>query len=260
MSYKNPKIKIFLFIVLFLLSVSLILAIIYGKDASNNELSQNNTKNDSSKIVQEDATIHKLKNLNRDAVDNARNVVTGSVPGVTDADYYLGSLSSPVEMIIYCDFKSQLCSDYQETVKQVLREFGDQVLVVFRHFYLSNSNNSRSTALAMECAGEQGKFFEMGSLLLGDYLNNVKSDYLLDVAEEIGLNRQTFDDCLKSEKYSDKILSQLQDAEKAGVLGVPCTFINGEKLPGNYSFDDFRDSSGRDREGVKSVILRKLKK
>jgi protein-disulfide isomerase len=63
---------------------------------------------------------------------------------------------------------------------------------------------------------------------------------------------------LDTEKYKDKITEQMLGGRNAGVTGTPGSFVNNEIIPGAYPFEDFTDSSGREREGMKSIITRHL--
>jgi len=54
------------------------------------------------------------------------------------------------------------------------------------------------------------------------------------------LNRETFSDCLWSEKYKDKVAKDLEDGKNAGVTATPTIFINGRKEEGLLSFESYK--------------------
>ena len=60
------------------------------------------------------------------------------------------------------------------------------------------------------------------------------------------------------EKYKDKIQAQMDAGSNFGVTGTPGNFINGEPAPGAVPFEDFTDSTGRQRKGMRSIIERHL--
>ena len=51
---------------------------------------------------------------------------------------------------------------------------------------------------------------------------------LSDFAEELGLNRSKFDECLNSGKYTDHIASDQAGGSSAGVTGTPGSFLVDE--------------------------------
>ena len=55
----------------------------------------------------------------------------------------------------------------------------------------------------------------------------------------MGLNTQQFDDCLDSGKTADEVKKDMTDAQKYGVQGTPCFFINGIKVEGALPYSVF---------------------
>lgn len=82
---------------------------------------------------------------------------------------------------------------------------------------------------AANCAGEQGKYWEMHNRLF----TNQKALGLKALpghAEAIGLDLQTFKECLSSGKHDAEIRADMEDGVKAGVRGTP-TFLLGLTEP-----------------------------
>ncbi len=180
---------------------------------------------------------------------------------VNESDHYVGDLSAPVHIIEYSDFECPFCYSFSKTMTKVKEEFGDKVVIAFRHFPLQSHKNAIPAAIASECAGEQGKFWEMHDKLFDNAKNHeLNLDQYRTNAEGLDLDLDQFDTCLREEKYKDKIISSMAEGKRNGVSGTPASFVNGEVVPGAYPFDDFIDSQKREREGMKTIILRHLKK
>jgi protein-disulfide isomerase len=60
------------------------------------------------------------------------------------------------------------------------------------------------------------------------------ADLYVSIAQDLGLNMGTFNDCVASEKYVDKIEAQAQAGAAAGVSGTPGSFVidaDGNAIP-----------------------------
>jgi protein-disulfide isomerase len=190
------------------------------------------------------------------AVDNG---AYQPVRPIEKGDHYQGKLDAPIQIIIYSSFKCPLTSQFNKTIEQAKQEFGDKVVIAFRHFILRGDNNALPAALAAECAAEQGKFWEMHDKL---YANSGTAGTGMEqfkiYAVELDLDADKFNKCADEEKYADKINNQILESESFGVIGTPTSFVNGEQADGAVPFDDFVHSDGRAGEGMKNIILRQL--
>lgn len=197
---------------------------------------------------------------NKEALEKAKNGEEGVLRKIDETDHIIGGLGAPVELIIYSDFQCPFCADFSKTVKRVINEFGDKIVVAYRHFPLTAiHDNALAAAIASECAAEQGKFWEMHDQLFYDNeADRMSAVQFKDDAKELKLNQVKFNKCLDTEKYKDKVMSQMLEGRNAGVTGTPGSFLNGQPLPGAYPFEDFTDSGGYARKGMKSLIEKAL--
>ncbi len=103
-------------------------------------------------------------------------------------------------------------------------------------------------AVAVSCAGEEGKFWEMHDRL---FANQKALEPWTAHAEAVGLDTAKFDACLASGKFDQEIRRQMGEARKAGVTGTPAFLIgrtepNSSKvkvlavLKGAKAFADFK--------------------
>jgi len=108
--------------------------------------------------------------------------------------------------------------------------------LVFRHFPLDNLHTkARSEAQATECAAEQGKFWEYIDRLFEITPSNdgLAEEALKQIATELNLDLNQFEDCQSSEKYQEKINAYLADGIKAGARGTPYSILiskQGDKI------------------------------
>lgn len=151
------------------------------------------------------------------------------IPAVTSADHIRGNKNAKVVIVEYGDIQCPYCGAFHPTMLQVMKDYGDKVEWVFRHFPLSFHPNAQPAAVASECASEQGKFWEFLDAMYADQ-NSLATDFYVKTATSLGLNVTQFKSCLTSGKYDKLIANDESAGEAAGVNGTPTTFINGKML------------------------------
>ena len=82
--------------------------------------------------------------------------------------------------------------------------------------------NAFRAAEAANCAGEQGKYWEMHDQL---FANQKTLDSWSAHAEAVGLDAAQFDACLASGKHVPEIRGDMAQAQRAGVNGTPGFFL-----------------------------------
>jgi protein-disulfide isomerase len=158
---------------------------------------------------------------------------SAGVPAVNDGDYIRGDVNAPVTIIEYSDFECPYCERFHPTMEQVMEEYDGQVRWILRSFPLSFHSNAEPAGVAAECAGQQGKFWEMGDALFENRAS-LGEELYLRLAGEIGLNVGEFTTCTNGDEAVAKIRKQAQDGAAAGVTGTPGSFIidaDGNAIP-----------------------------
>ncbi|PLX21788.1 hypothetical protein C0584_01645 [Candidatus Parcubacteria bacterium] len=243
--------------IIILLVVFSLIGLAYLFSFKNNDKAVENILGDTG-LIEKDST----KNSYSQALDAAKKLKYLQMRPIDESDYHIGNLDAPVKIIYYSDFECPFCPDYVETLNTVLEEYSsEEVVFAFRHFILSNHSFALDAALAFECGVEQTDFMDMYLALYEDSKNQTltEEEYLSD-AEDLGLDTEQFSDCLKTEKYKQKIDKLVQEARNFGVTGTPSTFLNGKPLAGAYPYEDFVDQLGQEKEGLKTIIDKELAK
>jgi len=146
--------------------------------------------------------------------------------------HVMGRNDAPVTMVEFTDLECPFCRTFHTgTFERIKRDFIDtgKVRFVSRDFPLDFHANARPAALAVRCAGEQGKFWEMrhGVTVNGNALSR---DTYFALARDLGLDMQGFGACLGNEKYKAAVDQDIAAAVAAGVSGTP-TFVVGPTAP-----------------------------
>jgi protein-disulfide isomerase len=84
--------------------------------------------------------------------------------------------------------------------------------------------------MAVRCAGEQGKFWEMRHVVTLNATTLGPATYAR-LAAELGLDAGRFSACLAADRHRAAIDRDVAEATKAGVTGTP-SFVLGPTTPG----------------------------
>lgn len=164
----------------------------------------------------------------------------GPVPEVTDEDYIRGNPDAKITLIEYSDFECPFCLRHVDTMDQLLANYPNDVRLVYRHFPLSFHPQAQKAAEASECAGAQGKFWEMhDEIFAANAAGTMSVQKWKDVAASLGLNTATFNNCLDSGEMAAKVTQDLNEGSAAGVAGTPGTFVNGSLVEGAVPYATF---------------------
>jgi protein-disulfide isomerase len=112
------------------------------------------------------------------------------------------------------------------------------VQIVFRDYPLGFHDRAQPAAEAAQCANEQGKFWEYHDKLFENQ-RALQDSNLRQYAVDLGLNAESFGECLDSGRFSDDVAQDMREGTSVGVRGTPAFFVNGRFLSGAQPFDAF---------------------
>ncbi|MBI2065728.1 MAG: thioredoxin domain-containing protein [Candidatus Zambryskibacteria bacterium] len=150
---------------------------------------------------------------------------------VAETDHVLGNRNANLMIVEYSDTECPFCKVFHNTMKEVLRSYGDQVAWVYRHFPITQLHSKAvKEAEATECAAELG-----GNQAFWNYTDRLfeitNSNDSLDPAElpriatYVGLDETAFNACLSSGKYNEFVKNSVGEAVRAGARGTPYSVI-----------------------------------
>ena len=99
----------------------------------------------------------------------------------------------------------------------------------FKNFPLNIHKYAKKASVAALAANKQGKFVEFHNKLFENHraLNDKK---FLDIAQELGLNLETFNKDRKSSSINNLVNRDMMEGQRIGVRSTPSVFINGKLL------------------------------
>jgi protein-disulfide isomerase len=146
---------------------------------------------------------------------------------VNPVDHILGPDHAPVTIVEYGDFECPSCKQAAPAVKMVMERFVGRVRLVFRHFPLEEVHpHAMHAAQAAECAGAQGKFWEMHDLLFENQMH-LKLKQLNGYVELLQLDMARYTAEMDDEIYLQRVREQMAGGNRSGVRATPTFYING---------------------------------
>jgi protein-disulfide isomerase len=164
-----------------------------------------------------------------------------------------GSKTAAVTIVEFSDFECSYCRNSQSTIKELLKQFPQDVRLVFRHLPLQMHPQAFPSAQAAYCASEQDRFWQYHDALFA--LEQLSADVLEKVANDIGLNMDRFKTCLASDTSRTVVRKDVEEARRLGINSTPTFIVNGKLVRGAIPFADFKsivEKELRSANGVSS--------
>ncbi|MFA5841450.1 MAG: thioredoxin domain-containing protein [Candidatus Paceibacterota bacterium] len=171
--------------------------------------------------------------------------VSGSIPEISAGDQTRGPKDSKVVVVEYSDFQCPACAAFFPAVDDLNKELDGKILFVYRNFPLPQHQNAELAAEAAGAAGLQGKFWEMHDALFENQAEWSESgnakDFFIRYAGTAGINIEQFNRDISSREVKNKIEDDLSGGFKANINSTPTFFLNGKKMEGFNSYDEFKN-------------------
>jgi protein-disulfide isomerase len=149
---------------------------------------------------------------------------------ITKKDHQSGNSKASITLIEYGDYQCPHCGIAHPIVKKLLKEFGTEILFVFRNFPIQESHpEAMISAQAAEAAARQDKFWEMHDLIY-EHQTRLSKSFLITAADNLHLTKSQFLADLESEEIISRIEDDFEGGVTSGVNGTPSFFLNGNRL------------------------------
>ncbi len=159
---------------------------------------------------------------------------------VNENDHSAGPANAKITLVEYGDYQCPYCGQAYPIVKQLQKDFGDDMRFVFRNFPLTQIHKyAEQAAEAAETAADFGKFWEMHDTIYENQSNITERD-LVGYAANLGIDSNEFEQKLMSGAKIDKVKSDFMGGVESGVNGTPSFFINGVKYDGPWDYNDLK--------------------
>ena len=146
-------------------------------------------------------------------------------------DHVKGELSATVVLVMYGDYQCSQCAEIYRLIKDAQQQlsvsFGENYLCfIFRHFPQRQIHpRAQRAAEAAEAAEAQDQFWQMHEVLFSNQ-QELGDGYLVEYANQLGLDIRQFLQDLSRGVYVDRIHKDIESGIQSGVTVAPALFIN----------------------------------
>lgn len=148
----------------------------------------------------------------------------------------LGPTDAKVTIVEFSDFECPACRVAETPLRALLKLYDGKVRLVFKHFPLEHMHRwARAGAIAAECAGKQGKFWEFHHELYDhqkEWAGEKSAERLAAYAKKVKLDSAAWLACRQDPAVNDAVSADAKDGSNAWVGSTPTFFINGKRFVG----------------------------
>jgi protein-disulfide isomerase len=158
----------------------------------------------------------------------------------------LGPKDAPVTVTEYASMTCPHCARFAEEVFPKIKAAyidTNKIRYVFREFPLDIKAAAGSMLSRCIAKDDGPKYFAVTDMLFrqqNDWVVKNTTETLTRIGKQAGLTQQQVEACLKDQALLDKIAAdQKYASDVLKVDSTPTFFINGEKIKGETSFEEF---------------------
>lgn len=163
-----------------------------------------------------------------------------------DGDPAIGDKSAPVIIFEFSDYQCPFCKRAFDTTFpeiQTLVQEG-KVRFVFKDYPLPAHTEADEAAVAANCAGQQGRYWEMHDQLFQTQAswsgNPTPYEVFKGYAEELDLDEGKFNKCIADPRVAQEVQEDIAEGSANGVSGTPTFYINGMEVMGAQPWQAFK--------------------
>jgi len=159
-------------------------------------------------------------------------------------DEFVSKEEGVATLVEFSDFQCPACGFYYPLVRELKKEFGDKLVVVYKHFPLKTIHkNAELAGRASEAALNQGKFGDMHNIIFEKQKEWSDSDQARSLftayAVSLGLDQVKFLADLDSDAVADKVSNDYQKGVSLKIRGIPTFFLDGKKINNPSNYEEF---------------------
>lgn len=166
---------------------------------------------------------------------------------LTGVGYDRGDPAAPIVIVELSDFGCPYCAKHAlETLPALESEYVQKGKVFYKYvpFVMGMFPNSERAVRAAECAGRQGRFWQMHDSVYArqaDWKRGSRPDAVLSrVGRSVVPDAGAWDACYASGQTDARTKAANDRAARLGVRATPTMFVNGQIVEGALPMDVFR--------------------
>lgn len=174
----------------------------------------------------------------------------------------MGNPDAVVTVEAWEDFLCPACQQWNSTIKpRLFEEYIKTGLIrlEFHQFPLQmHAPGAQMSAIATECAADQNAFWPYHDRVFQEAANRGQAgttlDRLVDYADDLGLNTNTFRQCVTSQQHATTVNESVNEAVALGLNSTPSILINDQLMEAPFDYnalsaeiESLLDAAGIDR-------------
>lgn len=161
-------------------------------------------------------------------------------PALTNNSPDQGNPQAKLVIFEYGDFFCPPCQQAALVTEQVLKNYSDKVLFIWKDYPSPLHPQSPAAAKAARCAHEQEKFWPYHDLLLANQ-DKLDDKFYLQAATTLDLDLNKFQQCLANQEIDQLIDTDLNEGILLQVDATPYFFIGQTRVSGYIDYQQFVD-------------------
>src|SRR3989344_2881148 len=150
-----------------------------------------------------------------------------------------------VKIVEFSDLQCPACKSAHPVVQRIKSEYKDKISFQYYHYPLRAAHPyAQKAAEAVECANDQGKFFEYIDAAFVQSPDLQKKNLKI-IAARLGLDAEKFNNCLDSGAKTKIVEGDVRLGDAKDVQGTPTFFINDKKLE-SWDYDSLKAAIERE--------------
>lgn len=159
-------------------------------------------------------------------------------------DMVLGNADAPVTIVEYASMTCSHCASFhQNTLPELKKQYIDtgKAKLILREFPL---DPVASGGFMLARCAPKDKYYDVVSAMFADQrswaFTQDPYNAMLNFSKQLGFTQESFEACVGNQQLLDGINAVQERASKEfGVKSTPTFFVNGERIVGAASFDEF---------------------
>ncbi len=149
----------------------------------------------------------------------------------------LGSKTAQVQLTYWADYQCPFCARFaQQVLPQLASRIADGTVSVLHRDFVFIGGESLDAAVAVRCAGEQGKYWPMHDAVYaaqnGENQGTFSAAELASLAAGVGADAAAFSACTQRHDVMVEVLADTAAGVRAGVQSTPLIDIPGRSFLG----------------------------
>jgi protein-disulfide isomerase len=144
-----------------------------------------------------------------------------------DDDPVLGDQDAKIAIVEFSDYQCPFCQRFHTYLLPIIKErFIDtgQAKLVYRDLPLNFHPEAENAAVAANCAGEQGKYFEMNEVLFANH-SRLSSGLYSQLAADLSLDLKQFETCRNGSEQLEEVRKDREYTDEINIAATPSFFV-----------------------------------